>query len=234
MKSSDKPQKNETKVKREAQDNGEMGSYTLFSVTHETRESRSERIRALFREQPVFGYLLAVFDFEWTIRRAVVMMSGCPASVIKERFESKKYTGWSAYQGCWTKCVQKTLGDNIPDLACVAYGVPSEDVLGTEDKKKIQAAMNLRNKLVHGLSGTLPRDKADAGFELLLSATERIVAFVEGRCGRSMFERLYNPRARCKRCLRQKRCKFPEERAKAKELAAEKRAGKAGGKRAAR
>lgn len=208
---------------------GEMGPYTLFSVTHETRELRSKRIRELFRAQPVLGYLVAVFDFEWTIRRAVVMMSACPAMVIKARFDSKKYSGWSAYQGCWTRCVQNTRGDVIPSLQCVALGASSEEALTAEEKKSIQAAMNLRNKLVHGLSGNLPRDRADDGFKLLLSSTERIVQFVETCCGKSMFTRISNPRSRCRKCSRWKRCRFQKERKTAQILAAEKRAARGQG-----
>ena len=45
--------------------------YTLSSVTQEDRESRSKRIRDFFKEQPALAYLMAAFDFEWTVRRAM-------------------------------------------------------------------------------------------------------------------------------------------------------------------
>lgn len=215
---------NEEKASKKELGQSEMGPYTLFSVTHETRESRSKRIRTLFEKQPVLGFLVAVFDFEWTIRRAIVMMSGCPAMVIKARFDNKDYSGWRHYQDCWRVCVKQTRDDDIPTLARVVCGGLLEEDASEEDKKAIQAAMDLRSRLVHGLSGNLPRSQTDTAFELLMCATERIVNFVEERSGKSMFERLYKPRARCNTCRR--RCEFKQERLDAKKRANEKHAGK--------
>ncbi len=208
----------------------EQGSYTLFFVTRETRESRSRRIRDFFKVQPVLGYLMAVIDFEWTIRRAIVMMSGCPASVIRERLETRKYSGWGAYKDCWRLCVEETRNDGIPTLEHVVFG----DDITAEKQEAIGLAFLLRHKVVHGQASSLPKVKANAGLEVLLVASENIVKFVDGHYGKSMFSRVYNPRARCKSCPRRTRCRFPQERARASALAEERHARDVGRRRAAR
>lgn len=215
-----KSQMNVSEEKRDAQGNGERGPYTLFSVTHETRTLRRKRIRELFTTQPVLGYLVAEFDFEWTIHRAIVMMSECPASVIKAHFEIQQSSGWFAYQRCWEKCVKNTRNDVVPTLGRVAFGGPAEKDITAEQQGAIKQAIQLRHNLVHGLSGNLPRPKADMGFELLVAATERIVQFTEGRCGKPMFARIHKPLSICTNC--QRHCAFKKERERAQALAKEK------------
>ena len=206
----------------------EQASYTLFFVTRETRESRSKRIREFFKLQPVLGYLMAVIDFEWTIRRAIVMMSGCPASVIRERLETKRYSGWGAYKECWRLCVEETRADGIPTLEHVVF----DGDITVEKQEAIGLAFLLRHKVVHGQASSLPKAKANMGLEVLLGASENIVKFVDGHYGKSMFSRIYKPRIRCKHCPRQTHCRFPQEKARAEDLAKERQTRAAGRKRA--
>ena len=198
-------------------------SYTLFSVTKENRQSRSERIRSLFNEQPALGYLLAVFDFEWTVRRAVLLLSKCPITVIKARFESKHYSGWATYQGCWTKCVQKTRDDVMPSLCQIIFAKDANTDITKEERALVQKAMQLRHQLVHGLSGSIPSDKASVFFPLLLMWSERITTFVDGIATKPMFARASNPLSRCMKCKRRNRCRFPRERQAANEAAERKK-----------
>ena len=183
-------------------------SYTLFSVTQEDRESRSKRIRDFFKEQPALAYLMAAFDFEWTVRRAIVLMSKCPISVIKARLDEKQYSGWNAYQGAWTCCVQKTRNDGTPTLGRIIFGGDSSTDISKEERATVQAAMNFRNRLVHGIAGSIPADKADEAFDLLLNASKRLSVYVDEHNERVMFARAYGPLARCKKCSKRKGCNF--------------------------
>ena len=198
-------------------------SYTLFSVTQEDRKSRSQRIRDFFQSQPALAYLIAAFDFEWTVRRAILLLSKCPLSVIKARFDNKRYAGWRDYQGAWTCCVQKTRNDGTPILGRVILGGPSDCEISKEERASVQKAMEFRNRLVHGLSGSIPADEAKEKFKLLLTASERITKFVDDHSERRMFSIAYRPLAGCNKCPRRNRCKFPDDKANAKKAAAIKR-----------
>lgn len=194
-------------------------SYTLFSVTQEDRESRSKRIRDFFKEQPALAYLMAAFDFEWTVRRAIVLMSKCPISVIKARLNDKRYSGWNAYQDAWTCCVQKTRDDGTPTLGRIIFGGDLSTDISKDERDTIQAAMDFRNRLVHGIAGSIPADKADEAFYLLLNASRRITTYVNEHNKRGMFARAYGPLARCKKCSKRKGCKFQSAKKVAEEQA---------------
>lgn len=198
-------------------------SYTLFSVTQEDRTKRSARIREFFKVQPALAYLMAAFDFEWTVRRAILLLGKCPIPVIKARFDNKRYAGWSDYQGAWTCCVQKTRNDGTPTLGRVIFGGPSDCDISKEERASVQKAMEFRNRLVHGLSGSIPADEAKEKFKLLLTASERITNYVDDHSERRMFSIANRPLARCNKCPRRKRCKFPDDKAIAKKTAAIKR-----------
>lgn len=195
-------------------------SYTLFYVLRETRESRSKRIREFFKIQPVLGYLMAVIDFEWTIRRAIVMMSGCPAGVIKRLLETKKYSGWREYKDCWRICVEEMRGVGMPTLEHVVFG----GTITGEKQEAMCAALLLRHRVVHGQESSLPKDKAKEGLEVIIGASENIVQFVDKHYGKPMFSRIHKPRIQCSKCLRRLRCRFPQARDEAQTVAEERRA----------
>ena len=199
--------------------NAKRTSYTLFSVTQEDRKSRSQRIRDYFRLQPALAYLMAAFDFEWTVRRAILLLSKCPIPVIKTTFDIKRYAGWNDYQGAWTCCVLKTRDDIHQTLGRVIFGGTSESDISKEERASLQQAMNFRNRLVHGIAGSIPADKTDEAFELLLTSSERIAAYVDGHSKRGMFQIASRPMVGCKKCPKWRRCKFQQEKKAAEERA---------------
>lgn len=198
-------------------------SYTLFSVTREDRKSRSQRIRGFFQTQPALAYLTAAFDFEWTVRRAILLMSKCPIPVIKARFDIKLYAGWNEYQDAWRCCVQRTRNDGTPTLEQVVFGGLTTGKALKEMQASLKKAMVLRHRLVHGLSGSIPTDEADEKFDLLLTASESLTAFVDSHADRPMFSIANGPLAKCSKCPKRKRCKFQREKKTAKERAKIKR-----------
>ena len=190
----------------------ESETYTLFSVTNENRDIRSKRIRKVFRLKPAWGYLLAAFDFEWTVRRAIVLMGVCPTSVIHARFKTKKYAGWLDYQHCWAEMVRRVRRESIPELDIIATDGQTRDVDAKSTSDSIVAAMKLRHKLVHGIDGTIRAINANVGFEILISASERVSRYVDEHAEKGMFERATRTIARCQHCSRVKRCPYQHER----------------------
>ena len=181
-------------------------SCTLYWVTRETRASRSSRIRDVFEKEPAWGYLMAAFDFEWTVRRAIVLMSTCPTAVLGMAMEARKPSGLLAYNNCWNRYVKKLRQDEIPDIIDIAF----DDFTNRQTQKsrvdQLNEAMQLRHRLVHGISGSIPAEKASNCFNMLLSASENISAYVDTHAEKKMNDRVIRRQERCNGCQRRKAC----------------------------
>ncbi len=175
-------------------------SYTLFSVTQEDRESRSKRIRDFFKEQPALAYLMAAFDFEWTVRRAIILMSTCPTALVKKAMEVKKVSGLGAYHRCWTNYVQKMRKGTTPNLIEIVFDDPKETLSKTEQIHLLEKAMQLRHRLVHGVTGNIPADEAKDLLNMILSASEKITDYINDHAEKRMYARVIRRRERCKTC----------------------------------
>lgn len=174
-------------------------SYTLFSVTKENRQQRSERIRALFASEPILAFLVAVFDFEWTVRRSIVALSPCPTKKVHDAFAATRLCGWDGYKEAWEqlvsgmrKDVPRSMGVLLQELA-VARGFKQRHFTNVGN------ILKLRHKLVHGVSGCLRASHVDEGFEVLLHASEAISEYVDQHANRRMFSRIVR-RSACKAC----------------------------------
>lgn len=187
-------------------------SYTLYSVLHETRESREQRIRDVFAMEPAWGYLMAVFDFEWTIRRAIVLMNPCPTALINKHLSDKKYSGWKGYCDCWRICVQKIRNDGTPSLGRLVFDGPAGTDITEKESALIEEGMQLRHRLVHGIKGSIPVGDADSCFEWLLTASEKIFAYVDEHAEKKMHDRVTRKVNRCTDCPSFRRCHFQKDR----------------------
>lgn len=178
-------------------------SYTLFSVTKENRQHRSERIRALFANEPILAFLVAVFDFEWTVRRSIIALSPCPTKKVHEAFAETRLSGLDGYKQTWKeliggmrKDVPRSMGVLLQKLAC-------ERGFKHQHFSNIGNVIRLRHKLVHGVSGSLKASCVDDGLELLLQASEAISEYVDQHANRRMFSRIVR-RSACKSCISEK------------------------------
>ncbi len=177
-----------------------MNSNTLYWVTKERRQERESRIREIFVKEMALGYLMAAIDFEWTIRRAIVLMNTCPTAILKKALEVKRVSGLSTYCECWTKYVQAIRKDTTPNVLAIIFDSP-QAVVPTNDKfKSLQEAMALRHRLVHGVSGGIPVEKGKECFERLLSASKKISEYVDAHADKCMQKRVVRRQERCHTC----------------------------------
>jgi len=152
----------------------------LFPVTEETFEDRIKRIRKLAKTEPILAFLIAVFNFEWTVRRAILAMSPCPTKTIREYMFKEKIHGWDTYRDTWKVFVKVfSLGNRvIPSLSQILRegtqtGIPKNYFDNLKDYLKE------RHKLVHGVKGFADVQKIDDGLEVVLKASEIITGYVK-------------------------------------------------------
>ena len=141
----------------------EKQDISLFAVNGNSRETRRRRIEAVARLEPSIGFLAAVFDFEWMVRRTILALSACPTPLIRKHFEKKH--GWSSYEEAWQLYVRGGKKQHTPSL---------EQVLTDKgiSKRSISDAFGLRHPLVHGANGFIADNVALFNMNLLLSASD--------------------------------------------------------------
>ena len=111
----------------------------MFWVS-DSREVRKQKIEQLLENEPALALLLAVFDVEWCIRRAIIALGKTPNRELREH-GLKNCHGLAAYKELW-RC-EVAIPRNIVGLSATM-----------PDWNKLKAAFLLRHKLVHGVEGT--------------------------------------------------------------------------------
>ena len=159
----------------------------LFAVTGNSRESRHRRIEAVARLEPSIGFLAAVFDFEWMVRRTILALSACPTPLIRAHFEKKH--GWSSYEEAWQSYVRGGKKQHTPSL---------EQVLTDKgiSRKAISDAFGLRHPLVHGANGFIADDMALFNMNLLLSASDALEMLLKSK-GLTAFQPIKRMKCPC-------------------------------------
>lgn len=138
----------------------------LFAVNGNSRELRRKRIEAVAESEPSLGFLAAVFDFEWMVRRAILALSACPTPFIRLHFERKH--GWGAYTEAWSLFVmggKKRSAHNLEGILAQKANIKNQ---------AISDAFALRHPLVHGANGFISDDVARQNMYLLLSASDAL------------------------------------------------------------
>jgi hypothetical protein len=134
----------------------------MFLVS-DTLQDRQAKVRRFLTDEPAIAVLLAAADFEWTIRRAILLLGVDPNLDIREA-DLHKASGLGKYERAWATQVvpqhHKPLRDVVPDWKYL------------EDQ-----AMPLRHKLIHGEQGTTSGTYAQDRVEAILAATNSIVEF---------------------------------------------------------
>lgn len=177
-------------------------SYVLFSVTRENRKKRVDRIRKMAKSGDVlWAFLMTVFDFEWTVRRAILALSDCPTSLINQRLSEQKCHNWAEYCTVWNECVVVRDPQNTPILQNVLVkGFQNEG--NASALSEVSSFLKIRHQLVHGKSGSAPKEKVDRGIEVYIKASNILCDYVESKTGHSIFQRIVRSQSRCKHCSR--------------------------------
>ncbi len=136
----------------------------MFLVS-DTPKARQEKIRLFLEREPAIAVLLAAADFEWTVRRAILALGTNPTKFIREKVINRA-SGLDDYKDSWRKEVKPRFGVGLAEV------IPAWEFF----KKQ---AYPLRNRLVHGVSGSVGTPYATERVEAILRASAALVTFAE-------------------------------------------------------
>jgi len=137
-------------------------------LINDSIQVRHKKIRSFLADEPTIAVLLAVTDFEWTVRRAILALGRSNTSALNYRFKTENTAGPDRLKEIWKDEVKPRFGE---DLTAV---VPRWQTL----KEK---AIILRNKLIHGLQGTTGKSYAQRMVEVILSASTAVTEYAEAK-----------------------------------------------------
>ena len=126
----------------------------MFLVS-DKQTDRHEKIRSFLATEPAIAVLLAAIDFEWTVRRAILALGTSPTKDIRVSMENA--SGPKRYKEVWNEEVKPQLGETLVEAVPDWFGL-------TE-------AFQYRHRLVHGIQGTIPAEKAIDSVEAFLGAS---------------------------------------------------------------
>jgi hypothetical protein len=140
----------------------------------DTLRGRQVLIRSFTGGQATLGAVLAVIDFEWTIRRAIIALGYEPTKAVREDIEM--CSGPSAYRKKWIKHVvpirKKSIETIVPDWTALT-----------------ETAFKMRHKIVHGVQVRAPESTAVEAREIALLASSEVCKFAED-LGFDLYKRL--------------------------------------------
>jgi len=145
----------------------------MFLVS-DTQANRHAKIRGYLETEPEIAVLLSAADFEWTVRRAILMLAHAPTKEIRE--ELLHCHGADAYLRCWAKYVTPQRARRLPDI------VPN-----WPDFK--EHGMKLRHRIIHGTVGSVGGDYVRVRVGYILDASVAVAQFAEQN-GKSVYSRL--------------------------------------------
>ena len=145
-------------------------------LVHEGRRKRKESVLRFAAKDVFVGVLLAAADFEWTCRRAIQAMGCGPTEGIRiELFECGNY-GIKLKNGWERQVRQKAKGiSRFEDIFsvwakqnCDAYVIWAD----------IEHAMMWRNKLIHGVEGSISPVEGCRCVNILECACDILVRYI--------------------------------------------------------
>jgi hypothetical protein len=146
----------------------------MFLVS-DTLEQRQARIRSLFtKHEMTAAVLLAAADFEWTVRRGILLLGKSPRREIRISVLAKCF-GLDSYRDAWASEVGLTR-KTLPRV------INGWGYFRTQ-------AFPLRNKIIHGIQGTTGLKYATERAESILEASRDVVNYCAGE-GADIYRRL--------------------------------------------
>ncbi len=152
----------------------------LMPILESNEKKRRAAILRVASRDIELGFLFAVFNFEWSLRRMILKFSKCPTIVIRARLV--RGHGFKNYCEFWDECVCKFNRRLISMI----------EILGLNEANFIEQYYERRHVLVHGAHGGVGFVTAICGISRLLNASETLVEFARKQ-GENLFGRL-NPR----------------------------------------
>ena len=165
----------------------------MFLVSDGSREKRKQIISRITKIDVTVGMLLSAVDLEWTLRRAILKLSGLPTKEVRKRLEGA--CGISSYKAAWKELV--CLGrSGFKSIVAIVddYG---KDAGAKSLWKSLLKAFSARNIIVHGVKGVIRTEDVVEFTDTLQSATDSLAAYCEGH-GENVFERLKVRRTKSK------------------------------------
>lgn len=125
----------------------------------------------LTKEDAAIAVLLAAANLEWTLRRAIILLTISARPAIRAKLE--QCHGLGKYESTWNDEViphyQRTLSTVVENW---------KDIIGTKEKK---GKFQLRHDLIHGSVGACGVGFAKAHVEALLAAASDVDKFCAAR-----------------------------------------------------
>lgn len=157
----------------------------LMPILGSNEKKRRESILRVASRDLEIGFLLAVFNFEWTLRRMILCFSKCPSIVIRALLA--KTSGFWKYCEVWDMCVHEF--DNEIGTMTEILGIPPK----AETKQNcITEFLDSRHVLVHGATSGIGAATALCGIKKLLGVSEGMASYSRKK-GQDLF-RMVNPR----------------------------------------
>lgn len=135
-------------------------------LVNDTKEERRKKItRFLDSGETVIAVLLAAANFEWTVRRTIIALGKSPtARYREEKGLLSGCHGLKAYKEVWKSDVSPRTGKGLAQVICKWQYLKEQ-------------AYPLRNKLIHGDTGTVTPDYAKPRVEAMLAASEDLIEY---------------------------------------------------------
>ena len=147
----------------------------MFLVSDGSRDARKKIISGLAAKDRAVGFLLSVIDFEWTVRRAILMLSATPTKTIREALA--KCHGLDSYRELWQEHVVHNKGHGVT-VGLAAVVNRAEKRKGSKSPwEQLKDAFGARHRLVHGVSGFIKDEDAERHMLNVFAATDALVQF---------------------------------------------------------
>ena len=127
-------------------------------LVNEDPQIRDNKIRRWLKSEPSVSLIIATANFEWTVSRAVILLS--PSTNRELRIMLEKVYGIERYKDFWRDEVsRKRMLKTLPEIV--------------KDWQGVLSAFESRNKVVHGRD-RCTRNMASPKVEVLLNAASEI------------------------------------------------------------
>ncbi len=149
----------------------------------DTRQERAARIRKFLsdNEAPI-AVLLAAANLEWTLRRAITLLSELPIDAARDALQG--CSGLQGYKLIWKKLVVPHHRDDL-----------SEVIKNWNDLNGEKGKYQLRHNLIHGTVGLCGRKFAEPHVEALLAAAKDVDDYCMAR-KKNVYRKLTAPRTK--------------------------------------
>jgi len=135
-------------------------------------EKRESRIMELLDDEPTTAVILASVHFEWSLKRAILMLGQSPTALLRKKLErvwflgpdDKDHKGNQTVKGIWNQEISSQYKNG--KIGKVIANFP----------KCIEDAKAARGRVIHG-NGTVSRKSAEDAVTKYLKASRKIYLF---------------------------------------------------------